>query len=182
MACEEGEGLTYSTPKDSTNQYGTPPQLIRELESCLGDTFDLDPCSGAEDDRIADDIYTKEDDGLAQDWFGNVFVNPPFSECGEWVKKAFDEQRNKEAERVVLLLPVRLAAGYFHQYVSKANAICFVEGRIDYVGEDGIVNGVPFASYLSVCGDAKPFLEYFERKCTVYTPNDNFKSTKQTSL
>lgn len=37
--------------------------------------------------------YSKEDDGLAQDWSGRVFMNPPFSQSKPWVEK-FIEHRN----------------------------------------------------------------------------------------
>ena len=31
--------------------------------------------------------YTKETDGLTQEWSGNVFMNPPFSNAKPWVEK-----------------------------------------------------------------------------------------------
>lgn len=182
MGFEDGEGLTYSTPKTSTNQYGTPPSLIRKLERALGGRFDLDPCSGSEVDPIAEERYTKEDDGLSQPWFGNVFVNPPFSEVGDWVRKAYDEQRNGDAERVVMLLPVRLATGYFHDHITDADAICFLRGRLDYYNGDGEMKGAPFASYLVVFGDAGAFMTLFEQHGTVFTDSGIYKSQDQLSV
>ena len=182
MGYEKGTGLTYSTPKTSTNEYGTPPQLIRRLEGALGEKFDLDPCSGAERDPIAKEKYTKDDDGLSKPWFGNVFVNPPFSDCEMWAKKSYDEQQNGGAERVVLLLPVRLATGYFHDYLSAADALCFPRGRINYCNSEGVVNGVPFASYIVVFGDPSPFLRLFDELGTVFTPNDIYERAEQQTL
>jgi hypothetical protein len=48
----------------------------------LGLIFDLDPCSpgeGAGDCVPARRKLTRHDDGLAHDWHGLVWVNPPFS-------------------------------------------------------------------------------------------------------
>jgi len=182
MGFEEGEGLTYSTPKTSTNQYGTPPSLIRELEGALGSRFDLDPCSGAEVSPIAESKYTEDDDGLSQPWFGNVFVNPPFSEVGDWVEKAHAEQRDCDAKRVVMLLPVRLATGYFHDHITEADAICFLRGRLDYHNGGGKLKGAPFASYLIVFGDAEPFMRLFEQYGTVFTQDGIYKSHNQLSV
>jgi hypothetical protein len=53
----------------------------------LGITFDLDPCSpgeGAGDCVPAVRKLTKHDDGLAHDWEGCVWVNPPFSRATEF--------------------------------------------------------------------------------------------------
>jgi len=51
-----------------------------EIFTCLGLTFDLDPCSpGQERCGVpARHVYTKADDGLSQPWHGLVFMNPPF--------------------------------------------------------------------------------------------------------
>jgi len=182
MGYEEGEGLTYSTPKTSTDEYGTPPSLIRKLEGSLGGRFDLDPCSGAETNRIARNVYTEADDGLSQPWSGNVFVNPPFSECGDWIEKAHAEVSEGDADRVVMLLPVRLAAGYFHDHVTEAGAICFLRGRLDYHNGEGVVKGVPFASYLVVFGDPSPFLGLFDRLGTVFTPTDIYERFDQPTV
>lgn len=37
------------------------------------------------------DYFTPDDDGLKQPWDGSVWCNPPYSDCGAWVRKAWDE-------------------------------------------------------------------------------------------
>jgi len=62
---------------------------------CLADAlgpFDLDPCSNARSHIKAGLDYGRHaappfDDGLAQDWHGSVFVNPPYSDVGPWAAK-----------------------------------------------------------------------------------------------
>lgn len=77
----------------------SPPWLVELARHTLG-VIDLDPASDVEANEIvrAGRIYTKEDDGLALPWFGNVFINPPgglvtaFWErlTGEWFSQRFE--------------------------------------------------------------------------------------------
>jgi len=61
-----------------TNEHFTPEIVVEPARRLLGD-FDLDPASCEEaNQRIkAKRIFTIHDDGLAQKWFGKVFLNPP---------------------------------------------------------------------------------------------------------
>ena len=61
----------------------------RWLFDALGETFDLDPASPIGLDTFVPAIarFTREDDGLAQDWNGFVWLNPPFSNSTVWADK-----------------------------------------------------------------------------------------------
>ena len=61
----------------------------------LGLTFDLDPASpvGGGDYVPAATKFTRNDDGLSRDWFGLVWLNPPFSSATPWADK-FREHGN----------------------------------------------------------------------------------------
>lgn len=72
--------MTESPPNSDSEagvEWGTPEYVVSPLSDAL-DGFDLDPASGAEPVPYADERYTVEDDGLAQDWFGDVWLNPPY--------------------------------------------------------------------------------------------------------
>lgn len=55
----------------------------------LAVAFDLDPASpvGEYTHVPAGRVYTREDDGLSQPWFGFVWCNPPFSNATPWADK-----------------------------------------------------------------------------------------------
>lgn len=55
----------------------------------LGLTFDLDPASPVEGGDVvpATRKLTRLDDGLACEWSGLVWLNPPFSEATPWAAK-----------------------------------------------------------------------------------------------
>lgn len=63
-------------------EHGTPVDVVEAARSVLG-KFDLDPASNVEHNKIvkADWFYTAEQDGLAPQWYGHVFLNPPGT-CG----------------------------------------------------------------------------------------------------
>ena len=72
------------------DDWTTPLDLFDELEAEFG-FFDLDAAASDENARC-ELYYTEADDGLAQEWFGQVFVNPPYGRViSEWVEKAIRE-------------------------------------------------------------------------------------------
>jgi phage N-6-adenine-methyltransferase len=86
---------------DTVDDRRTPDDLFEECCNLAGvHHFDLDPAATNESAR-GTYYYDLEADGLVQDWFGNVWLNPPYSDLQSWVAKAFDS----DAEAVVMLLP-----------------------------------------------------------------------------
>lgn len=119
--------------EDSSDEFGTPIQFVRPLANAL-DGFDVDPASGAEAQPLASTRYDEADDGLSQEWHGDVWLNPPFSEKTAWVEKTRREVRAGRADTVVVLLPVDTSTALFHEHVVEATVLCFVEGRLSFVG------------------------------------------------
>lgn len=127
---------------EDDNEYATPPQIWRPLSRAVGG-FDVDPASGAEPTPIASTRYSKADDGLAQAWEGNVFLNPPWSSNGDgsakvdWLRKARNEANRDAVDVVVALVPADTSSHWFHAHVLAAEVVCLVgPGRIPFIGED----------------------------------------------
>ena len=107
-------------------EWETPQWLFDELNEEFH--FDLDPCSTHENAKCRDH-YTKEEDGLIQDWTGRrVFCNPPYGhEIGKWVKKAYESKC-----LTVMLIPARTDTRWFHQYIYIYAEIRFIKGRLRF--------------------------------------------------
>ena len=61
-------------------EWMTPGYVVDIASDVLG-KVDLDPASShvANETVRADRYYTKEQDGLIQEWYGRVWLNPPYS-------------------------------------------------------------------------------------------------------
>jgi hypothetical protein len=124
------KGFTHESTYNESVEWYTP----REIFKALAIDFDLDPCSPGQDivRWIPAQIhYTVADNGLEKDWFGNVFMNPPYGmDTPRWMKQLSDYGNG------IALVFARPDTKWFHDYVPKADAICFIKGRIGFVPAD----------------------------------------------
>jgi hypothetical protein len=69
----------------TSDDYYTPAWVFERM----GIEFDLDVCSppGGISWIPAVRYFTQADDGLAQDWEGRVWMNPPYSGTSPWARK-----------------------------------------------------------------------------------------------
>lgn len=113
----------------NTPEWATPMAFFKELDKEFH--FTLDPCSTHENAKC-EKHYTKEDDGLKQDWGGqSVFCNPPYGrELPKWVKKCYDE--SKKGSLVVMLIPARTDTRWFHDWIYGKAEIRFIKGRLKF--------------------------------------------------
>lgn len=101
---------------DAVDDRGTDPAFIAILEERFG-PFTLDAAAAAHNAK-APTFYTLADNGLTQDWRGNVWCNPPYSNLGAWVRKAWTEWESGKADRISMLLPAnRVEQGWWQDHV-----------------------------------------------------------------
>lgn len=113
----------------ATYEWPTPDDLYTTLDREFH--FTLDPCATA-DNAKTERYFTKETDGLAQEWTGRAFMNPPYGrQIGHWVAKAYTESRHWDAT-VVCLIPARTDTAYWHDYVMHAAEIRFIHKRLNF--------------------------------------------------
>jgi phage N-6-adenine-methyltransferase len=156
MSSDVQERLAGHEPEAGDDDYATPPSVWRPLSRGV-DGFDVDPASGAESTPIASTRYTQDDNGLAQAWHGDVWLNPPWSTDGdgsakdEWLRKARNEAQRPEVRTVTVLLPADTSAHWFHDHVLAAPVVCLVgPGRIAFEGES---RNPSFQTVMCVYGD-----------------------------
>lgn len=120
--------ITSGMMSSNTPEWATPQKFFDELNREF--SFTLDPCSTHENAKC-EKHYTKEDDGLKQDWGGQVvFCNPPYGrELPKWVKKCYEESRHAD---VVMLIPARTDTRWFHDYIYGKAEIRFIKGRLKF--------------------------------------------------
>lgn len=123
-----------------TDLWETPQELFDELN--LEFRFQTDVCALPENAKC-EVFYTPEQDGLAQEWTGVCWCNPPYGrQIGKWVKKAAESDAT-----VVMLLPARTDTKWFHDYILQNAEVRFIKGRLKFGGSK---NSAPFPSMICV--------------------------------
>ncbi|MGE0178099.1 MAG: DNA N-6-adenine-methyltransferase [Phycisphaerales bacterium] len=92
--------------KDAVDDRGTDPEFFARMVERFG-PFTID-VAAAPHNAKCERYYTIDDDGLVQPWAGErVWCNPPYSDIGAWVRKAWVEfmSPSNPAELIVMLLP-----------------------------------------------------------------------------
>lgn len=127
-----------------TDEWSTPQWLFDRLNNIY--KFTLDPCASAENTKCSK-FYTAQDNGLTKSFANEtVFINPPYSQCYEWTKKAFTEALSGTTS--VLLVPARMDSKWIHEfcldpYVCKS--LTFIRGRLKFGNSK---NSAPFPSMI----------------------------------
>jgi hypothetical protein len=91
----------------------------KSLFDALGLVFDLDVACPPEGpiNCPAKSWYTAADDGLAQNWYGRVWMNPPYSKPAPWVAKFVDHSNG------ICLVPSSKAKWWKMLWESEARAV-----------------------------------------------------------
>ena len=130
-------------------EWATPQDLFDALASEFG-PFDVDVCATPKNAKVAK-FYTKADDGLAQDWRGRVWMNPPYGRpIGLWMEKA--KLSARAGAVVVCLVPARTDTAWWHDNAMEATEIRFIRGRVKFGG----AGPAPFPSAVVVFGNLEP--------------------------
>lgn len=113
----------------SETTWATPQYFFDMVNKDFGCTVDV--CAEPSTAKVSR-YYTKEIDGLKQDWSKEVFwMNPPYGrgqDVYSWVEKAYWSAC--DGGTGVCLLPLSGDTKWFHDFVMKANEIMFVKDRI----------------------------------------------------
>ena len=152
------------------NEWYTPKDLVIALldsgKKLFGDEFifDLDPASSYSDliTPLSKQIYTKEDDGLKQDWgTGYIFCNPPFqryiNKNGKKVRGEYDLlgrfcNRMIEHENGIVLTFDKPSVLTHSLRMNSSKIVCFRK-RVNYITPTGRSSIVPADTILYGFGD-----------------------------
>lgn len=131
------------------------PWLIIEAARTLMGSIDLDPASEPRANYrmsaiVADKIYTVADDGLTREWYGNVWLNPPFARgiTGQWIDKAVEEWTANRAKQITIITFGATETKWFQRLAQFPQF--FIAGRVNYLSSAGApTNGVPKGSVIT---------------------------------
>ena len=131
----------YSDKAPRSNEHYTPGKVLDRAREAMGGSFDLDPasCDAANEVVKADRIFTKEDDGLSQEWKADrLWCNPPYSSrtLRAWVEKIVQTHRAGDVGQAILLLHAAIDTRYGQNALAHCDAVCFPRGRLRFWGPE----------------------------------------------
>lgn len=163
---EMAQAANYSS--ESVEWY-TPRKYLDAAHIVLGE-IDLDPASSPAANKHvnAKTFFTKKDDGLSRDWFGTVFLNPPYGKCetgslaAAFCDKAVAEYAKGNVSAAIVL--VNSVHSQKWQAPLFDFPLCLVHHRIEFMSGDGETNDNPTFQNMFVYMGPKPelFREFFE--------------------
>jgi phage N-6-adenine-methyltransferase len=153
---KRGRGRLAALHSSATDEWATPQETFDVAAAELG-PFDLDVCATEENAKCAS-YFTRANDGLAQEWTGRVWMNPPYGRLGggiaAWMRKAWEASQTT-SELVVCLVPARTDTARWHEYAA-CGEVRFLRGRLRF---GDAVNAAPFPSALVVFRNGRSVTE-----------------------
>lgn len=152
--------VMYSSGKDD---WGTPINLFESLHKEFN--FNLDGAANESNHLCSEwlgpgGLYQ---DALLHEWGSrNVFLNPPYSQCKQFIAKAVEQSISNSAF-VCALIPARTDTKFWHDYIwdttisafyPHVSQCRFIKGRLKFtVDGKPSKNSAPFPSCLVMFGD-----------------------------
>ena len=122
----------------ATDNWETPQDIFDRFNNVFH--FTLDPCADSKNAKC-DLYFTKEDDGLAHEWYGKVWLNPPYGkEIPKFVKKLVHEYESGKVEEAILLVSAGTTSNKWFAMLWPY-VLCFTDHRIQFYTVDGSVCG-----------------------------------------
>lgn len=124
------------------NEWYTPQYIIDSAKIVMGE-IDLDPASSELANKIvqAKNYYTVKEDGLKQDWYGKIWLNPPYSQPE--INNFAEAVVSKKYNEIMILVNNATETNWFRVMAEKSNAICFVNRRLKFIDKNGNPSGSP---------------------------------------
>ena len=137
-----------NNPAVSSDDWYTPKWIIDTLGP-----FDCDPCAPPIEVRpyqIAPIAYSKDNDGLAHEWQGTVWMNPPYSRV---LLRQFCEKMAAYGNGIALLVNRQDNLLWQEVIFPSAKSMIFMRHRVKFIRPDGTTGSPFFGSCLVAWGD-----------------------------
>lgn len=163
---EGGAKHVHVAQNSRENEWYTPAYLLDAARAVLG-TFDVDPATSEIAQRTvqAGTYYTIEDDGLAQEWPGRVWMNPPYSqpEIKLFCDKLLVELEAGRTSDAIVLVNNATETGWGQSLLRACAAVCFLERRVKFLDASGQAVNQPLQGQMMILfTDNKTKVQLFE--------------------
>jgi phage N-6-adenine-methyltransferase len=158
------EKKSHLSQNSGNNEWYTPSYIISAARNTMG-SIDLDPASSiiANQTVMAEKYYTQENDGLMQRWFGNIWLNPPYSRSLISQFSSAVIKKRGDYNQAIVLVNNSTETRWFQDLLRNCNEFCSINGRIKFVGIDGRTGGTSLQGQIILYfgSNLQKFEEYF---------------------
>ena len=137
--------------KSNNQSWETPDDLFKRINDVFH--FTRDVCASKENAKCPV-FWTEQDSCLDKKWDGINWMNPPYKNMKQFIKKAFEERYNATT---VCLIPARTNTKWWHDWCMKGE-VHFICGRPKF---KGCTHGLPQPLALVVFGKDKGTMKSF---------------------
>lgn len=125
----KGIGGHHRGHRGRTDDWITPKSIINALGP-----FDLDPCACKPQPwPTATTMWTLAENGWQREWYGRVWLNPPYGPVmGRWLDRLAEH-----GDGIALIFARTETAAFQKRCWARANAMLFLAGRINFHFPDG---------------------------------------------
>jgi DNA N-6-adenine-methyltransferase (Dam) len=164
---------TSTVLQGKSNEWYTPSRYIEAARSVMG-SIDLDPASCELANRTvkAKRYFTKEDNGLSKEWYGNVWLNPPYGRMyGSTGTTAFatrliEDYKKGNIQQAIILTMLGMYARWFFRLLDYP--ICYLEEKPIFYRTDGTDGKIGFAACCFYLGpNEQRFIDIFQQFGTI---------------
>ena len=168
---DEKKSKAHVSNNSGENEWYTPECYIESARLVMGG-IDLDPASSIiANERVkANKFYTQDDDGLSFDWYGNVWMNPPYAQplIFQFISKLIE---SKEINQAIVLVNNGTETQWGQLLLSNSSAVCFHQSRIRFIDKYGNLGQAPLQGQM-ICYigcNVNNFINEFKQYGTTYT-------------
>jgi hypothetical protein len=136
------KAIVHVSNNSGKYEWYTPKKFIDAARNVMG-SIDLDPASSEIGNKViqATKIYTEQDSGLVHNWYGNIWMNPPYNNSlvADFTKKLIEELPH--IGQACVLVNNASETKWFQDYIYRCDAICSVRSRIKFLDVNGEATG-----------------------------------------
>ena len=146
MTTETSKAVQHLQSINIQDEYRTPTGLFRKALFDFDILPTLDVCA-TDENRRCWCFFSKSDDALKEDWHEDFFMNPPYSQVYNFMRKAYYESRKNNVDALILVY-AKTDTKWWHEFVENKAEVHFIKGRIKFLDPDGIKtkNSAPYPS------------------------------------
>lgn len=167
---EEKKAKAHVSNNSGENEWYTPECYIESARLVMG-SIDLDPASSeiANQTVNANLFYSQEEDGLSKEWFGNVWMNPPYAQplIFQFISKLV---QSNQVNQAIVLVNNGTETQWGQLLLNNSNAVCFHQSRIRFIDKYGNLGQAPLQGQM-ICyigSEVNNFINEFNQYGTIY--------------